>query len=393
MQVHTILQQLLSSSIHKTRLKGLTPVITALIKSKKLQLSQLGRSLSSKSKERSGIRLIDKLLSNSFYQNQSIVIYQSICMRVIGNTRFPDIIIDWSSLPNSNMKTKGGEHCVLRAVLATTGRGITLYEEVHPKKKENNAKVHRDFLERLHSILPKECRPCILSDAGFKNPWFMAVSALGWNYLGRVRGLANYNEGSGYYPISELFFNAKNKASYLGVWLIAKTNPMSHHIVLYKGRPKGRHNMTKTKKIDTSKESKKHSKAWKEPLLLVTSLQEVKNNPHLAVLKYKKRMTIEENFRDTKSTKYGFSFDKNETINPERFTVWLILAALASLVCWLSGAAAEKLKLHYDFQANSYKHRRVLSFFYLGCQIIRKKIELPIDWALIHHVDKYAQCV
>ena len=66
MQVHGILQQLLSSSIHKTRLKGLIPVITALIKSKKLQLSQLGRSLVGKSKERSGIRLIDKLLSNSF---------------------------------------------------------------------------------------------------------------------------------------------------------------------------------------------------------------------------------------------------------------------------------------------------------------------------------------
>lgn len=393
MQVHTILQQLLSSSIHKTRLKGLIPVITALIKSKKLQLSQLGRSLGGKSTERSGIRLIDKLLSNSFYQNHSIVIYQSICMRVIGDTLFPDIVVDWSSLPNSNMKTKGGEHCVLRAVLATTGRGITLYEEVHPKKNENNAKIHRHFLERLHSILPKECRPCILSDAGFKNPWFSAVSALGWDYLGRVRGLAHCNEGTGYYPISELFFKAQNKASYLGVWLIAKTNPVLHHIVLYKGKSKGRHKITKTKKIDLSKESLKHSKAWKEPWFLVTSLQEVKNNPHLAILKYKKRMAIEENFRDTKSTKYGFSFDKNETIKPERFIVWLMLAALASLVCWLSGAAAEILKLHYDFQANSYRHRRVLSFFYLGCQIIRKKIDLTIDWAVIHHVDKYAQFV
>ena len=104
-------------------------------------------------------------------------------------------------------------------------------------------------------------------------------------------------------------------------------------------------------------------------------------------------MAIEENFRDTKSTKYGFSFDKNETIKPERFTVWLMLAALASLVCWLSGATAEKLKLHYDFQANSYRHRRVLSFFYLGCQIIRKKIELTIDWAVIHQEHKYAQLV
>lgn len=230
-----------------------------------------------------------------------------------------------------------------------------------------------------------------MSDAGFKNPWFKAVSALGWYYLGRVRGLAHYDEGTGYHPIKELFSQASNKACYLGFWLIAKTNPMSHHIVLYKGPSKGRHKMTKTKKTDRSNASKKHSNAWKEPWFLVTSLPEIKNNPHLAVLKYKKRMTIEEHFRDTKSTKYGFSFDKNETIKPERFTVWLMLATLASLVCWLTGAAAEQLNLQYDFQANSYKHRRVLSFFYLGCQIIRKKIHTPIDWALIYKEDKYAQ--
>jgi hypothetical protein len=389
MQVHTILHQLLSLSIHKTRLKGLVPVITALIKSKKLQLSQLGRSLSGKNKERSGIRLIDNLLSNPFYQNQAILFYRSICHRVVGNNMCPDIIVDWSYLTNSQLRTEGGEHCVLRAVLATTGRGVTLYEEVHPKKKENNAKVHEHFLNNLSSILPQGCIPCILTDAGFKNPWLKAVAALGWDYVGRVRGLAHCDEGSGFYPIKELFSKANSKAGYLGFWLIAKTNPLSHHVVLYKGKPKGRHKMTKTKRRDRSKESEKHSKGWKEPWALVTSLKEAISHPEIAVRKFKKRMVIEENFRDTKSTKYGFSFDMNKTIKPERFTVWLILAALASLICWLTGAAAEQLKLHYDFQANSYKHRRVLSFFYLGCQIIRKKIEIAVDWALIHHENKY----
>lgn len=388
MQVSTILHQLLSSSIHKTRLKGLTPVISAIIKSKKLQLTKLGRSLKGKAKERSGIRLIDNLLANPYYQQKQITIYRSICVRVIGAEVQPNIIVDWSSLPNSQHKTKGGEHCVLRATLAATGRGITLYEEVHPKKKENNDKVHKLFLKNLYSILPEGCQPCILTDAGFKNPWFKSVLALGWNYVGRIRGLAHYDDSQGFRPISELFSQATTKARYLGLLVIAKTNPMPHHVVLYKGRAKGRHKMTKTKKRDRSKGSQKHSNTWKEPLFLVTSLPEVQNNPHLAVLKYKKRMTIEENFRDTKSTKYGFSLDKNETINPERYTVWLLLAALASLVAWLTGAAAEQLKLHWDFQANTYKHRRVLSFFYLGCQIIRKKIDTPINWGLIHLEDK-----
>jgi len=388
MQVSTILHQLLSSSIHKTRLKGLIPVISAIIKSKKLQLTQLGRSLRGKAKERSGIRLIDNLLANPFYQKQSITIYRSICARVIGFTSNPEIIVDWSSLPNSHLKTNGGEHCVLRATLVATGRGITLYEEVHPKKKENNHKVHKHFLKNLHSILPEGCFPCILTDSGFKNPWFKAVSVLGWDYVGRIRGLTHYDNGQGFCPVSELFSQATKKPRYLGFWSIAKTNNVSHHVVLYKGVSKCRHKMTKTKKRDKGKGSQKHSKAWREPWVLVTSLEQVENIPAIAVNKYKKRMTIEENFRDTKSSKYGFSFDNNETIIPERLTVWMLLAALASLVAWLTGAAAEQLNLHYDFQANSYKHRRVLSFFYLGCQVIRKKKDTPINWALIHLEDE-----
>ena len=36
-------------------------------------------------------------------------------------------------------------------------------------------------------MLPANCCPCILSDAGFKNPWFKAVASLGWDYVGRIR--------------------------------------------------------------------------------------------------------------------------------------------------------------------------------------------------------------
>ena len=104
--------------------------------------------------------------------------------------------------------------------------------------------------------------------------------------------------------------------------------------------------------------------------------------------KYKMRMTIEENFRDTKSIDYGLNLNRNITIKPKRFVVWLILAALASFIAWIVGYIGEQLNLHYDFQANTYKHRRVLSFFYLGCQIIRKKIDIPIDFEAIQFCNK-----
>ena len=90
-------------------------------------------------------------------------------------------------------------------------------------------------------------------------------------------------------------------------------------------------------------------------------------------------MTIEGSFRDVKSTEFGFSLNENKTIKSARYMVWLMISTLAYLIAWIIGFAAEKISLHYDFQANTYRHRRVLSFFYLGCQIVRKKIDIPIQ--------------
>jgi hypothetical protein len=70
--------------------------------------------------------------------------------------------------------------------------------------------------------------------------------------------------------------------------------------------------------------------------------------------------------------------NENVTLIAERYTTWLLMASLASFVAWVIGYAAEQKQLHYKFQANTYRHRRVLSFFYLGCQIVRKKIDVDI---------------
>jgi hypothetical protein len=53
--------------------------------------------------------------------------------------------------------------------------------------------------------------------------------------------------------------------------------------------------------------------------------------------------------------------------------VLLLIALLGSLVAWLTGKIAEEVGLHRQYQANSIRHHRVLSFFYLGCQVLRDK--------------------
>jgi hypothetical protein len=379
MHVSNIVTQLLSDTIHKTRVQSLIPILTAIITSKQLRLTQLGRNLNTGNQERSDIRRIDRILANTYYQKQSIDIYKAITQHVVANQGRPIILVDWTGLPNSKLVTDGGQQSAIRASLIAEGRSITLYEEVHPKKKESNNVVHQAFLKKLHSILPKGCCPYIVTDAGFKNPWFKAVLALGWDYIGRVRGCVNYNNGSGWQIIQNLFSKVSNNVPQsLGTILLAEKNPIKTNLYTYCHKLKGRKKRTKSGAIDRHKDSKTHSRGYREPWLLVSSLSSSSAAKRIVKI-YKLRMTIEGSFRDTKSTEFGFGMNENITIKAERYPVWLMLAALASLLAWIVGYAAETQGLHYAFQANTYRHRRVLSFFYLVCQIIGKKIPIPID--------------
>ena len=39
----------------------------------------------------------------------------------------------------------------------------------------------------VKSVLPEGCRPIVVTDAGFRGPWFRDVEALGWDWVGRIR--------------------------------------------------------------------------------------------------------------------------------------------------------------------------------------------------------------
>ena len=70
------------------------------------------------------------------------------------------------------------------ASLAVNGRSVTVYEEVHTLASKDKRRTHRAFLEQLQALLPAGCRPIIVTDAGFRTPWFKQVEALGLG-LGR----------------------------------------------------------------------------------------------------------------------------------------------------------------------------------------------------------------
>jgi hypothetical protein len=381
MHVKPILTELLKGAIHKKRIDSLCSLVTGVISQRTLKLSELGRNLKGK-KERTGIRIVCRTLANKFYQKHSSKIYLCIIKKVVGENKAPDIIVDWSAIPNSKRSTKQEEYQVLRASYAAEGRSVTLYEEVHPRSKLNNSTVHKRFLKHLNELLPEDCKPSIITDAGFKNPWFKAVLKLGWNYIGRIRGDVHYDDGKGFKPTASLHEQASSKACHLGEFILTKANALKTNFYLYTHKLKGRKKLNRNGTYAKDKDSLTHAKGYREPFVIVSSLKE---RADVIIKKYKSRMTIEEYLRDTKSRTYGFNLNDNITQKAERYIVWLFIAALAALVAWVVGYLAEKAKLHYDFQANSYKDKRVLSFVYLGSRIIKKEIILVYDWDTILH--------
>jgi len=373
MHAKKLLHKLYDKAIHQKRIGLLIEIVEGVLKTKSLSLTRLGRGLDLPIQERSSISKVNRFLGNVYFQKETEEFYSYLTGYIINGQKRPTILVDWTKLPEL-------DYYALRASLSMPGRALTLYEEVHPKKKEGTQKVHKLFLKRLKEMLPLDCHPIIVTDAGFKNPWFKEVLKCGWDFIGRVRGLLTYqNEAGEFVQCSDLYKQATREAQSLGAKILAKSNPLEVCFYIIRDKLKRRKNRTRNGKASKHKDSIAHGRSHREPWLLVSSLKG-RWAAKQVVKFYRQRMGIEEAFRDLKSSQYGLGFENNHTLKYKRFAVWLLVAALASFIAWVVGYIAETQGLHRQFQANSTRTRRVLSFFYLGCEVIRKKIKITINW-------------
>lgn len=375
-------------TIHKTRLNSLMSTCITASTSNKLFLTGLGRNAVSKAKTCSNIEKVNRLLGNEHLYCERPAFYAMMAGQLIPKWMTPWIHVDWSCInPTTNLY-------LLRASLSAKGRSIVLYEECHPKKKENNHAVHQQFLKNLKAILPSCATPIIVTDAGFRAPWFIAVRKMGWDFVGRLR---NKNlvlmEGESTWQLSAcLFTKATGTPNHLGHALLTEEKQVPVHLVLYKGKNKNRHKRNLNKKICASGKSKKHSKAAKDPWVLVTSLHQARDNPNYIVNIYRQRMRIEENFRDTKCYYYGLGLKKSLTKAPKRMAILLLIAAIATWAAWLAGLITILAGKASDFQAHSAKFTQSLSIVYLGREAIKKGL-LISHAQLIHAINALAQIV
>lgn len=374
MHVKRFLHNLLSTSIHRKRLDTLYIFVEALITEKKLSLTRLGRALKNKAQEKNNIKRCDRFLGNKKLHEERHSLYKVVAHRLIGGLKRPLILVDWSHVPNTT-------HYLLRASLVAKGRALSVYEEVFTQQYENSNKAHQQFLKHLKMVLPASCQPILITDAGFYNSWFRLVLMQGWDYVGRIRGNVCYrlenNEVWDYY--SDSVKKATEQGQSLGCGIVSKADPIKTHLYLIKLPKKFRTRLNKYKQKARDKKNKVYSKSAKEPWLLASSLENPSTSSEIFAM-YAKRMQIEQNFRELKSSQYGFSFEHAYSKSIERIQILLMIAMFATLMAYLTGFIAELNHWHYQFQANTTRKRRVLSLFYLGCRIIKKKFKLTFQY-------------
>lgn len=217
-------------------------------------------------------------------------------------------------------------------------------------------------------MLPAEVCPIVVTDAGFKVPWFRTVEKLGWHWLGRVRGqvgLRSLRRADGIFrPAQALYPIADATPRALGCYALTEQHPLRCRIVLLRRPPKQRHQVLR-RSAGCARGGKAlkpapcpdtgMARAARAPWLLAHSESLNPYSPAQIAHWYALRMQIEASFRDLKSHRFGCAFEDTLTRSAERLEVLLLIHMLATLAAWLA-ALAVIARHEYRFRISLLRH-------------------------------------
>ncbi|STH73667.1 aldehyde dehydrogenase A [Escherichia coli] len=350
--------------LHLYRQKSLIDATNAVINGASLTLTSIGRHLTGTASVKNKIKRVDRLLGNRHLQNEVSTIFQRITQKITRGMSRVVILIDWSAYHASRFQ-------LLRASLACDGRSLPLMSCVVPSSQTANADVHERFLESLAECFSPGTDVIVITDAGFQGRWFQQLRSRGWTYICRVLGNHYYNVGNGWEKVSDSGTKASTTAIYLGEGLLGRDKNAQHegHFYLYKSKPKGRRFKRSKERATRPSVTAKARTAGKSPWFIFTNSTEF--SPKQVMKLYSRRMQIEQNFRDEKNPRWGFGLRFGASHSSGRVTVLSLIATLASIIMWLSGFSLENKGIHHKYQANTVKHRRVISLLKLAENVIR----------------------
>lgn len=326
-------------TMHAGRTRVLLLAVQALMAGRRLVLMDLARQWPAAQRVRAPLKALDRLLSNHHLHRERERIYAGMARWLLRSPQ-PIIVIDWS-----NLKADRSWH-LLRAVVPVGGRGLPILDMVFADGQQNTPKAEQLFLQRLKAIVPEGIKPIVVTDAGFRGPWFRAVQALGWYWLGRLRHTTYVKPAQApdhpdqWLPCKTLHAQASAIPREMALMDTARSRPWVCHVALLFKPAKGRSAKTLQGAPKRSAHSKKNAAREREPWIIVASPDLPLSAKQMTQL-YARRMQIELSFRDLKSHQYGQGFEDSLTRKGPRIEVLLLVQTLAAFASWLVGLACQ----------------------------------------------------
>lgn len=350
----------------KPRRKLLFSALEAAIRGERLSLTALGRQLHGRAFVKHKIKKIYRLLADERFQADLPNFFRALAHGLLTPGTRPVLLIDWTHYGKCND--------ALVAAIAFKGRAIPIYVEVHGWNVSGNSDIEAAFLTTLkNDILPPDTRPVLVTDSGFRNPWFRHAMSLGWDVVGRLQGgvLVQPTTATAevWTALSVLHGRADATPRSLGQHQVAKTNAVELQLVVYKSEYQRPQAQKRSPSAKGGQGAALYRRRAAEPWMLVCSLSEA--SAAQIVGWYAARMQIEEMFRDDKNAQTGIGLDTSRGRNAGPLLGLRVISALASLVTLVVGQVGETLGLERHYQVNTERKRRVLSLTFLGRQMLR----------------------
>ena len=338
------------SLIHAARRELWCAAVSAVMGGHWLSLSRLARALMGQSTQKAALKRVDRLMGNPRIGQEAQVVGAALLRTLCRGGQPLVIAVDWSEV------APDGVFVELRAVATRTGmgRGLTIYQQVYPEKKLGNARAERALLKTLHGGMPAGVQVIIVTDAGFRRPWFTQVERLGWSWIGRIRaGVCVSRDRTHWDQASAWFAKATGKACRWSDCWLTRQFRFACDMVLYRRRAVGGKRYGRAGHGSTPKARREAKASAREPWLLAHSPQLRTLRAEEIVALYGLRMQIEENFRDSKSTPLGMGLEVSQSRSAPRLHALLLIATLAAFLLWHIGQLAEAEGLHLRFKATT----------------------------------------
>ncbi len=346
--------------------------VEALVRSRQVVLMELARQYPEATRVAAPLKALDRLLSNRRLQQARGALYGAALQRLWPRCRTV-IVVDWCVL-----KADESLH-LLRAALPVGGRALPVWDEVHGQAQLGHAEVHTAFLARLRRLLPVDSRPIVVTDAGFRMPWFRSAEALGLACIGRVRGLTQVRPvgEQDWVPVQAFVEMEDGRLLDLGLCEISKTHPQRARLVVCKRPPRGRKDHGVHGRPRRSGAARAHARGAREPWVLAVSPALADLSAEEVVRDYARRMQIEESFRDLKDPRQGAALRHALTRKAPRMEILILLHALASVLAWWRGLLARQQHQDQRLLAHGQAIRRAatratLSLWRIGWELLRR---------------------